>query len=72
MHIDWIRATVDRKLRVTGHITTDARKRTYQLKYAKSDSLKILKNMYYSDTVICLNRKRSKIEAALKIAEKKK
>lgn len=70
MHIDWIRTTVCRLLGVTGHITADARKRTYQLKYAKSDSLKILKNMYYGDTVVCLARKRHKIEQALKVTKK--
>ena len=69
-HIDWIRAIVAGLLGVTGHVIADASKRIYQLKYAKSDSLKILKNMYYSDTVVCLTRKRHKIEQALKVTIK--
>ncbi len=69
-HVDWIRAIIEESLGVTGHITTDGRKRTHQLKYAKADSLKILKSMYYSDTVVCLDRKRQKIKKALRVANK--
>ncbi len=36
-----------------------------------ADSLKILKSMYYSDTVVCLGRKRLKIEKTLAVAHKK-
>ena len=71
-HIDWLRNETEYRTGVLGHITKARLSSVYQLKYAKADTLKILKNMYYSDTVICLNRKRSKIEAALKIAKKKK
>ena len=69
-HIDWLRTWLKTKLNVVGHVTGSGRSGTaYQLKYAKMESLKILKSMYYSDSVICLSRKRKKIEKALKIAE---
>lgn len=68
-HIDWIRDELRGKLKVKGHITRDSKKSTHQLKYAKRESLKILKKMYYTTTVLCLSRKRQKIEKALKTAE---
>ena len=57
-------------LRIKGHITRDSKKSVYQLKYAKTESLKLLPKMYYNSKVICLSRKRFKIEKALKIAHK--
>ena len=40
------------------------------LKYAKIESLKLLPKLYYDRSVVCLSRKRKKIEKALKIAGK--
>ena len=67
-HIDWIRREIYERLKVKGHITKDKKKITYQLKYAKKESLKIIKNMYYSRSIVYLTRKRKKIEKALKVA----
>ena len=64
-HILWIRAELEKRLGVIGHISEDGRRRTKQLRYAKEESWKILRNMYYSRDVICLSRKRQKIEKAL-------
>ena len=66
-HIRWLRDTIHRFLRIKGHITHDPKKITYQLKYAKKDSLKILRRMYYNQEVVCLKRKRLKIKKALAI-----
>ncbi len=66
--INWIRSELSDRLCVIGHVSADGRKRTLQLKYAKKESFKIIENMYYSESVICLSRKRKKIEKALKIA----
>ncbi len=66
-HIEWIRYKLFKILMVKGHITKDSGKTTYQLKYAKNDSLKLLRKIYYSDDVICLKRKRLKIRKALAI-----
>lgn len=64
-HIDWIRSKLGHLLNVHGHITHGRTASVYQLKYAKAESLKIIKNMYYSPTVPCLKRKRTKIFKAL-------
>ena len=67
-HIDWLRREIFERLKARGHITKDRNKITYQLKYAKKDSLKIIKSMYYSTSILCLSRKREKIIKALKMA----
>jgi len=66
-HIRWLQDEIFRLEKVKGHITHDKKKTTYQLKYAKTDSLKILRKMYYIDDLCCLKRKRLKIEKALNI-----
>lgn len=67
-HLGWVQRELKMRIATTGHITCDSSKSTYQLKYGKADSLKIIKKMYYSDSAICLSRKREKIERALSIA----
>lgn len=69
--IDWLQRQLQSHLAVYGYITT-ARKKDYyyQLKYAKEESLKILKRMYYSDKVVCLPRKYLKIKKMLAIVGK--
>jgi len=64
-HLNWIREEIHKRLDVLGHITHDGRRITYHLKYAKKDSLKILKRMYYNPDIIYLKRKYLKIEKAL-------
>lgn len=68
-HIDWIRENIDKKLKIKGHVTESSKGNIYQLKYAKYESLKLLKKIYYNKNVICLNRKRLKIEKALGIID---
>lgn len=67
VHIEWLQSELHHRIQVEGHLNRDSKKFTYQLKYAKKESLKIIKNMYYSDSVMCLSRKREKIEEAVKI-----
>ncbi len=69
-HIEWIQDELFQRLGVTGHITADIKKSTLRLNYAKGESWKILKNMYYSKHAICLSRKRLKVEKALSIEGK--
>lgn len=66
-HIQWLRDKIESLVGVRGHVSRDGNKVTYQLKYAKRDSQAILKKMYYNYDVICLKRKRLKIEKALNI-----
>lgn len=68
--IDWIRKEINERLLVDGHVTKAKNHSTYQLKYAKKDSVEIIKKIYYNDQVLCLNRKRKKIEKALLVEKK--
>ncbi|MBI3046330.1 MAG: LAGLIDADG family homing endonuclease [Candidatus Harrisonbacteria bacterium] len=70
-HIQWIRESIKRILQIKGHITKSINNSVYQLKYAKAESLKLLPKLYYSKDVICLSRKRIKIEKALAIINQK-
>ena len=64
-HIYWIKDEIEKILKIEGSITKAKNQSTYHLRYAKKNSLKILKKMYYSKTVVCLGRKRLKIERVL-------
>ena len=64
--VGWLRKKLKALLGITGHISADGRGRTAQLKYAKSESLKLLRAMYTPGRVY-LTRKRLKIERALRI-----
>jgi hypothetical protein len=66
-HIKWLRKELLSRLNINGHITHDYHKSTYQLKYGKKEGLKILKKMYHDSDLVCLGRKRLKIEKALSI-----
>ena len=69
-HIEWLRGELKNKLGVVGHIGGDGREVTLQLKYAKKETLVIIKKMYYNRRVVCLSRKRIKIEKALAVERK--
>ncbi|MDP3999686.1 MAG: hypothetical protein Q8P76_03810 [bacterium] len=69
-HIDWLRREISKRLNINGHITKSINNSAYQLKYAKTESLKLLPKMYYDTEVVCLSRKRVKIEKALRIINK--
>jgi len=64
-HIDWIRQALFLRLKIKGHITRDAKRSAYNLKYAKRESMEILRKIYYNTNVVCLKRKRVKIQRAL-------
>lgn len=66
-HIEWLRWNVYHKTGVVGHITKAKKASCYQLKYAKSGSLRLLREIYYKKDLTCLNRKRLKIMKALAI-----
>ena len=69
--IDWLRENVERQLSIRGHVTIAKRNICYQLKYAKSDGLKILRRMYHNTPKgSYLSRKRLKIEHTLRIVGK--
>ncbi|MEK9182900.1 MAG: LAGLIDADG family homing endonuclease [Patescibacteria group bacterium] len=47
-HIHWLRKMVFKLLGVRGHVTKSVNDSTYQLKYAKGESLKLIEKMYYN------------------------
>lgn len=65
-HIIWIQDRIIRLLGISGRITKSIHNSVYRLKYAKAGSLKLLRKMYYNDDVVCLSRKRLKVEKALR------
>lgn len=69
-HVYWIREILECKLGVRGHIATAKNSCVMQLKYAKREALLILEKLYPRPDVVCLARKRLKIERALRIVGK--
>lgn len=70
-HILWLQQKIFYFLRIKGHITKSASNSCYQLKYAKKESVIMLKRLYYPGAV-CLSRKLLKINRALSIINKPK
>ncbi|MDP3661309.1 MAG: hypothetical protein Q8R17_00415 [bacterium] len=68
--IDWLQIKIKEAVGSVGHVTKDRRGSTLQLKYAKAESFKVLKRMYSKPNVMCLSRKRLKIEKMLAIVGK--
>lgn len=67
-HIEWLQERIYILLGIKGHITVGGREKIcYQLKYAKKESLRILKKLYYSSDLVYLKRKYLKIKKALVI-----
>ena len=64
--IDWLRGKLKNILNINGHISIGKKKHVYQLKYAKRESLVLIRKMFYNKQVPCLERKRQKILNILK------
>jgi hypothetical protein len=59
--IEWLRARIQELASIRGHIEvrrSRGRHDLWRLRYAKRESLAVLRWMYYADDVICLARKR--------------
>ncbi len=65
-YIKWLKKKNREHIQIKGAINANQNSSVYQLRYAKKESLKIIKFMYYNDNVICLTRKKKKIEKAIK------
>ena len=67
-YINWLQSELYKTLEIKGHITKSKKLNTYyQLKYAKKESIKLLKRMYSKKGEIYLSRKKLKINKALGI-----
>ena len=64
-HVDWLQSMIFKELGIKGHITKSTKSSVYQLKYAKTESLKLLPKLYYDKSAVCLRRKYIKIERGL-------
>jgi hypothetical protein len=64
--IDWLQYEIYSQAGIKGHITKPyGRNTTYQLRYAKQESLQLLEKMYEKEGSISLSRKRLKIKKIL-------
>lgn len=71
IHILWLQERIFKFLLIKGHISKSQLKGSiFNLRYAKKEALEIIKKMYYNPDVVCLSRKRMKIEKALEIEKK--
>lgn len=71
-HLLWLQGLLKKRLGVIGHGIIAPYKGVYQLKFAKAESRKIIKMLYYKSNLPCLERKREKVHNALIIDNKKK
>lgn len=71
-HINWLQESIERLLGIRGLLTHGGPSGIlHQLKYAKADSLKLLRKMYQKRSSIYLRRKRLKIDKMLRIVGEK-
>lgn len=67
-HVNWLQSEIQGRLGIKGHITLTGRgKSEYQLRYAKSDSLVLLRHLYPKTPHLSLTRKKLKIKRMLRI-----
>lgn len=69
-HLKWIRDQIKRLYGLKGSFRYSKEAHTFQLKYAKNASIKLLGKIYARRDLVGLKRKRFKIEAALDIVRK--
>jgi hypothetical protein len=64
-HLQWLQATLDRLLGISGAI--DQKTRVWSLTLAKSDSLTLLPHLYYQSDLPCLQRKKAQLAEFLNL-----
>lgn len=69
----WIRRKIFKEINCKGHLSIHKKKEGknpyYQLRYAKKESLILLSSLYHHQSVICLSRKKLKIDKMLGIVK---
>jgi hypothetical protein len=64
--INWTREEIKKRIGICGHITSSKKKNPcYQLKYAKYEGIKLVREIYRNKNSICLKRKKLKINESL-------
>jgi len=57
--LSWLKEKLNQHIHIKGHITKGTHD-TFQLKYAKKESIELFEKMFYSSNVPCLKRKHDK------------
>ena len=70
-HVLWLQRRISKLIDIKRRVTKSRNNSAYRLKYAKAESLKLITKLYYDRSVVCLSRKRAKIERALKVERKR-
>lgn len=66
--IDWIRGELKKRIGISGHLSVSKKINPYyQLKYAKYEGIKLVKEMYKNKRCVYLSRKKLKINKSLGI-----
>src|SRR3989339_965323 len=65
-HILWLQRKIKEEIKIHGAIKKLKHSGMFNLSFAKKESLKLIKFMYYNEKVICLSRKKHKVALALK------
>jgi len=65
--LDWLRVEIHKRIKVKSHISVSPTKSNlfYQLKYSKYSAVKLVNKIYKGNNIVCLNRKKLKINEAL-------
>lgn len=65
-HIDWLRAKIQLLSGVFGHLVGGKSRVCYEIRYAKRESLELIKKIYYKNGLPALGRKHLKIQQYLR------
>lgn len=68
-YIDWLRDKLKVYAKIGGHISRNPNSSNFQLKYSKREALILVEKMYYKEGLVCLGRKKMKIDKSLAIIE---
>lgn len=66
---DWLRMELSKNLNIKGFLVYNRNNSYTQLKFSKKQALILIKAMYYSENLSCLQRKRLKIMESMRIIE---
>ncbi|MDP2927160.1 MAG: hypothetical protein Q8N65_03445 [bacterium] len=77
-HVEWLRERIRKLIRISGHLNENKATRLdqttsiWKVKFAKNDSIKLLKWIYYRKSLPCLERKRKTALKTMAIISKEK
>lgn len=69
-YLEWMKIKVKKLYTIEGYIKVGGNKAERLLMFAKYSSIKLINIMYYSNKVVCLSRKKFKIDSTLGIIQR--